>query len=119
MAVSEIYCDYGILDGAQDPNGCPQVIPLSERKAHMDQCGYCPVSCPNSDECQVMKRSELQSHLKNCNQSRCKNHAAGCPKEGDRAVVAEHEETCIFALMGDALTNAISAKLAERYSIFI
>ena len=33
---------------------------------------------------------------------------------GDKAIVRAHEENCIFALMGDALTSAISAKMAER-----
>ena len=40
----EIYCDYGIdQNGQQDPEGCPAVIKLGERKQHQDACDFAPV----------------------------------------------------------------------------
>ena len=140
----EIYCDYGVTaDGKQDEDGCPQLIHLADRKGHLEICEYCPVVCPNSDDCPPMKRRDLANHLENCNKARCRNHDKGCPKVGEKETiqgmiytaiflpsilinndlisivecvgpyksVTEHETNCIFALMGDALTNAISAKL--------
>ena len=78
----EIYCDYGVTaDGKQDEDGCPQVIHLADRKGHMEICEYCPVVCPNSDDCPPMKRRDLSDHLANCNKARCANHdkGMGCP----------------------------------------
>jgi len=66
-----------------------------------------------------MKRRDLSNHLENCNKARCRNHDKGCPKVGEKETIQEHETNCIFALMGDALTNAISAKLAERDDLSI
>ena len=74
----EIYCDYGVTaDGKQDEEGCPQVIHLADRKGHMEICEYCPVVCPNSDDCPPMKRRDLSNHLANCNKARCANHDKG------------------------------------------
>ena len=74
----EIYCDYGVTaDGKQDEDGCPQVIHLADRKGHMEICEYCPVVCPNSDDCPPMKRRDLSDHLANCNKARCANHDKG------------------------------------------
>ena len=84
----EIYCDYGVTaDGKQDEDGCPQVIHLAERKGHMEICEYCPVICPNSDDCPPMKRRDLSNHLENCNKARCRNHDKGCPKVGEKETI--------------------------------
>lgn len=112
----EIYCDFGIdQNGQQDPAGCPSVIKLGERRAHREQCEYAPVPCPNSPGCAHMKRSELATHLERCNQARCKHHAAGCTKIGDKIEMSAHEDQCVFALMGGALASAIDQRIvAER-----
>ena len=47
--------------------------------------------------------------------ARCKHHDAGCVKVGDKGEIASHEESCVFALMGGALTAAIDQRIvAER-----
>ena len=46
----EIYCDFGIDEnGTQDPDGCPAIIKLGDRKSHSETCEYAPVPCPNSE----------------------------------------------------------------------
>ena len=62
----------------------------------------------------MMKRRELAAHIEQCNQARCKHFGAGCTKVGDKAEIASHEESCIFALMGGALTSAIDRRLATE-----
>ena len=85
----------------------------------MEECSYAPVECPNSPNCAPLKRGDLAEHLNICTQRRCINHAKGCPKVGERELVQEHEENCIFALMGDSLSQAIEAKLVERDEVVI
>lgn len=85
----------------------------------MEECQYAPVECPNSPNCEPLKRLDLDEHIKLCTQKKCLNHAKGCPRVGDKDVITEHEENCIFALMGDSLTQAIENKLVERDEIVI
>ena len=30
----EVYCDFGIKENIQDPNGCPEIIHVSNRKGN-------------------------------------------------------------------------------------
>lgn len=111
----DIYCDFGISEeGTQDPDGCPDVLKLSERKAHREECVYAPVNCPNSPDCTGLRKHELPKHLEECKIRRCSFNASGCQKIGEIDLMKEHETSCIFALMGNSLSQAIDNKIKER-----
>ena len=111
----DIYCDFGITEeGTQDPAGCPNILKLSERKKHLEECGYAPAYCPNSPDCTGLRKHELPKHLEECKIRRCRFYASGCQWIGEVDLLKEHESSCIFALMGDSLSQAIDNKIKER-----
>ncbi|XP_066917138.1 E3 ubiquitin-protein ligase TRAF7-like [Clytia hemisphaerica] len=111
-----IYCRYGLIpnpleEGSEweiDNTGCTEHIRLGQRYEHEEVCGKAWVDCPNSKECERMRKEELDTHLRNCSKHICPNQKKGCSFKGFQDAVQQHLHNCQFnesAVEWDVLTS--------------
>eukprot|EP00117_Sycon_ciliatum_P040688 scpid31882/ scgid29858/ E3 ubiquitin-protein ligase TRAF7; RING finger and WD repeat-containing protein 1; RING finger protein 119; TNF receptor-associated factor 7 len=107
-----IHCKYGCkqVEGSPeewkvDPEGCPVTIKLSQRRTHEQTCEYAQVRCPNSENCPVVLRKNLDEHLRVCEQKACPHAKYNCPFRGTQDQVREHLQTCRFEMLKDFLSE--------------
>ncbi|KAK2184415.1 hypothetical protein NP493_264g02015 [Ridgeia piscesae] len=97
-----VYCQYGTQpsrDGFPfevNPTGCPLTVRLSAKRAHEEDCQYAPTRCPNNPACPVLKKRDLEEHLKLCKHAKCPHHKYNCEFIGTAAELTEHLSECRF-----------------------
>ncbi|KAI0208594.1 E3 ubiquitin-protein ligase TRAF7 [Lamellibrachia satsuma] len=97
-----VYCRYGTQpsrDGFPfevNPTGCPLTIRISEKSDHEQDCQYAPVRCPNNPDCPMLKKRELEKHMKLCKHAKCPHHKYNCDFIGTAAELTEHLSECKF-----------------------
>lgn len=100
-----VYCRYGTQpsrDGFPfevNPTGCPLTIRISAKSAHEQECQYAPTRCPNNPACPVLKKQELEEHLKQCKHAKCPHHKYNCEFVGTAAELTEHLSECRFEVI--------------------
>lgn len=77
-----------------DPDGCPEVVQLSQRQQHEAICPHRTVRCPyNAAVCPKMLACNLEAHLKGCTNVPCRHRADGCKFLGSQDQLSAHLES--------------------------
>eukprot|EP00055_Hartaetosiga_balthica_P008144 m.29318 g.29318 ORF g.29318 m.29318 type:complete len:698 (+) comp6140_c0_seq1:113-2206(+) len=97
----EVHCPNGVMKMndrvVEDPNGCPEIVTMSNLSQHRAVCAFTKITCPNSNRCGPVLRREMQMHLDQCQHHKCENNLFGCKFTGSRADVQHHKSSCSLA----------------------
>jgi E3 ubiquitin-protein ligase TRAF7 len=91
------HCKFGckLVDGVLtvDPEGCQEVVSLSKRLEHENNCMHAPAQCPFCDA-SFLRRMNIEEHMRTCNHLPCPHKEAGCCFKGMKGEVEHHLVTC-------------------------
>lgn len=100
ISSAQIYCKYGCKKEngiwKRDDEGCPKIINLGKRKQHEEKCAYAKMKCPYNEGCPLIRRMDLEQHLKTCTHVPCPHKKYGCKFEAGASSLEEHLQTCPF-----------------------
>ncbi|KJE94942.1 tnf receptor-associated factor 7 [Capsaspora owczarzaki ATCC 30864] len=89
-----------------DDAGCPLTVKLSQRHDHESTCDYAPTRCPNSTQCPIVLKRDLETHLQICEHTPCAHRARGCPFKGAAAQVKLHLASCRYESIKELLKTS-------------
>jgi WD40 repeat protein len=108
-----------------DSDGCPEELDAGSLDAHESECPYAFLPCPNSENCDPVRRKDLEQHAATCTRNSCPHHTFGCEFEGDAESVACHIQggdtdtrACVIAPVAPFLDSSLKAQreLGDRVS---
>jgi len=120
-----LHCKYGLKKKKKkgwiiDKDGCPEHIKIGQRKIHEDSCLYAPAICPYCEENTVLRRMNLEEHIKTCQSIPCPQKQAGCKFQGTKDEVDKHILTCGYENIKEyihknqEIIQALQQKLNEK-----
>jgi len=105
----KIHCAYGckLVENkwVVDPTGCPEMLIKRFRSEHERVCKYNKPTCPNSPECIIKCRTDLDRHLRECPFHQCPQKNFGCKFEGQIDSIKKHLVECPYEKLKDLLSD--------------
>lgn len=124
ISTLKVYCKYGCkLENGKwikDTNGCPEEITLASREQHENVCPYALICCPFNKSCSLIRRMDLENHLKQCAHVTCPHKKIGCTFQGDGNTLKDHLAGCPYENIKGFIdknhkqVNKLKKKLKEK-----